>query len=233
LQLQQEDQEKWQLVKRFYLVDTVSGRLNSQEPEDSDLKFYEKFSQISYVKSMELKFHLPDNDDDLEESNKIVIPLLILEYATLNLTDVAEKLKQNGSTLNPEDFYNVEFSFKIKFDKKCHFSFHLEILLPILVLLAFFNSLLQTFFYKIRQQKLEYDVGLLFSFFINLISNIATAFFLFVVIFVIYIFAVYKTQMKHVSVLLPLDKEESLIEILLYFALIFKVSFGFFLYMNS
>lgn len=173
---------------------------------------------------MNLRFHLPDNDEDVEESNKIVIPLLELEYATLNLSEVAEKLKQNGSTLNPEDYYNVEFSFKIKFDKKCQFSFHMEILFPILVILAFFHSLMQTFFYKIRQQKLEYDVGLLFNFFINLISNVATAFFLFVVIFVIYIFVAYKMQKKHVTVLLPLEKEENLIEILLYFALVFKVS---------
>lgn len=172
---------------------------------------------------MELKFQLADNEDDPEESNKIMIPLLTVDYNFLNLTEISARLKQNGSLLIDEDFYNVEFSFTVKFDKKCHFSFHLEILLPILVLIAFFHSLMQTFFYKIRQQKLSYDVGLLFTFFINLLSNVATAFFFFVVIFSIYVFIAFKTQLVRVDVLLPLQKEENLVEIFLYFALVFKV----------
>jgi Meckelin (Transmembrane protein 67) len=212
-------------VKRAFLIDTVSGRIMSsggKKGDDEELKFYEQYSQITYVKSIEMRFHLND-DDDVDESsdeyNKIGIPLLVMEYGTLNLTHIAKSLNADDESR----LYNIDFSFKIKFTKRPNLNFFFQIILPIFILVAFFYSIMCTFFYKMSQQKVEYDLAILLNFAVNLMANVSNAFFIFILIFLLYVYFVYKTQSTVVKIMLPLEREEGLIEILLIFAIIFKV----------
>lgn len=231
---QHDDIEKWQLVKRFFLIDSVTGRINinaSAVVDDDEMKFYEQFSQISYVKSIEVRFQLSssadndaDDDENSDEINKIGIPLVVIEYGTLNLTQIASIIK-SSSYADEDNFYNVDFTFKIKFTKRPNLNFFFQIILPIFILIAFFYSLMCTFFYKISQQKIEYDLAILVNFIINLFANVSNAFFMFVLIFIGYVFFVYKTQSSVIKIMLPLEREESMIEILLVFAIIFKVGY--------
>lgn len=230
--LQLEDMERWQLVKRFFLIDTVSGRVvnsgkntnNDDVDELSTARFYEKYSQINYVKSIEMRFHLSDGDDEnSEEFNRINIPLVIIEYGSMNLTQIASAMK-SSTVVDESQLYNVDFSFKIKFTKRPNLNFFFQIILPIFILIAFFNALMCTFFYKISQQKLEYDLSILLNFIINLMANVSNAFFIFILMFIGYVYFVYKTQSTVVKIMLPMEREEAIIEILLVFAIIFKVS---------
>jgi hypothetical protein len=240
--LQHDDIEKWQLVKRFYLIDTVSGRISTpsngnknnnnksdDDEEDDEVKFYEQYSQINYVKSIEMRVHLNNDDDEnsSEEINRIHIPLIILQYGTLNLTQIANKMKSHAMELGSVDdshFYNVDFSFKIKFIKRPNLNFFFQIILPIFILIACFYAFMCTFFYKVSQQKLEYDLSILLNFIVNLMANISNAFFIFILIFIGYVYLMYKTQSTVVNIMLPLEREEYMIEILLAFAIIFKAS---------
>ncbi|CAO1407289.1 unnamed protein product [Diamesa serratosioi] len=220
-----DDIEKWQLVKRFFIIDTVSGSLASslKDTLNDDVNFSEKYSQINYVKSVELNFQLKsddDTDDNSDEMNKINIPLLVLSYGQLNIT---QRVKEFKNAIDESDMYNVEFTFRVKFGKKPKFNFLFQILLPVIIMLAFLYSLMQTFFYKVRQQKIDYDLSILFNFFINLLSNISNAFFAFILVFVNYVFFVYKTQTIKVRIILPLTHEQNVIELLLYFAIVFKM----------
>jgi hypothetical protein len=205
-------------VKRFYLIDSVSGRqaTSNGKSTDDEPKFYEQFSQINYVKSVELRFQMNDDDDDTsDEFNRINIPLLVIEYGALNLSQVKSDASEN---------FNVDFTFKIKFVKKPNLNFFFQIILPIAILLGFLNALLQTFFNKVRQQKIDYDFVILLDFIINLLANLANAFFVFILFFVCYVFFVYKAQDERIKIMLPLEREEGMIRILFGFAVGFKVS---------
>ncbi|KAG5680865.1 hypothetical protein PVAND_010346 [Polypedilum vanderplanki] len=226
---EEDDIERWQLVKRFFLIDTtsgmISGKNNNDDEYDDELKFYEQYTQINYVKSIELRFHLSDDDDDdenSEEFNKINIPLLIIEYGSMNLTQIAQILKSSNN-VDEYQLYNVDFHLKIKFTKRPNLNFFFQIILPIFILIAFFYALMSTFFYKISQQKLEYDLSILLNFIINLMANISNAFFVFILIFIAYVYFVYKSQSTIVKIMLPIEREEGMIEILFAFAIIFKV----------
>lgn len=221
---QGEEVERWQLVKRFFLIDTISGKLstsNARSDDDEKLNFYERFSQITYVKSIELRFTIKPDEDDTDEENRINIPLLVLEYATLNLSQIASNIK---TTALSDQIYNIDFSFKIKFVKQPNLDFLFQIVLPIFSCISFFVALIQTFFYKIRQQKVEYDFAILLNFFINVLANISNAFFAFILVFIAYVFFIYKNQDEHVKVMLSLKREEGIIRSLLITALVFKVT---------
>lgn len=171
------------------------------------------------MKSIELQFTIKKDEDSADIENRINLPLLVIEYATLNLSQAASKLASSNS----DQLLNVDFSFKIKFVKQPDLDFLFQILLPILSCVSFFYALLQTFFFKIRQQKVEYDLAILLNFVINLLANISNAFFMFTLIFMAYIFFTYKNQEEHIEIMLPLKREEDIIRSLLIAALIFKV----------
>jgi Meckelin (Transmembrane protein 67) len=207
-------------VKRFFIIDTTSGRQFTSDGKNTnsdEAKFYDRFTQINYVKSIELRFHILD-DENVDEVNKINIPLMVIEYGTLNLTNFSSSIKSSFA-----DAYNVDFTFKIKFVKRPNLNFFFQIILPILILLAFFYALMQTFFYKVRQQKIEYDFAILFNFTINFLANISNAFFAFILAFSCYVFFIYKSQSSVIKITLPLEREEEAIEIMLAIALVFKV----------
>lgn len=210
-------------MKRFFLIDTTSGRQltshGKNTGDDEPTKFYYRFTQITYAKSIELRFHILD-DDNADEVNKINIPLMVIEYGTLNLTNFSSNIKASLS-----EAYNVDFTFKIKFIKRPNLNFFFQIILPILVFLAFFYSLMQTFFYKVRQQKIEYDFAIFLNFTVNFLANISNSFFAFILVFSCYVLFIYKTQSSVIKITLPLEREEEAIGVMLAAALVFKVNY--------
>lgn len=196
---------------------TSDGK-NAVKIDDDKAKFYEQYSQINYVKSIELRIQMNEDDDyDSNGINKIKIPLLILEYGTLNLTNIATNFKSSVQSSN------IDFSFKIKFIKRPNLKIFFQIIMPSLISIAFFYALLQTFFFKVRQQKFEYDLTTLSHFIINLFANISNALFAVILLNISYVFVVYKTQSKEMKIILPLESDEGTVGILFVFALVFKV----------
>lgn len=193
---------------------------------DDDAKFYEQFSQINYVKSIELRIQL--NEDDEEHSieiNRINIPLLIVVYDTLNLTNISNAMKMSPGAIDDNRLYNIDFSFSIKFIKRPNLNFFFQIILPVFIFLSFFYALMQAFFYKVRQQRVEYDFAILLNFVINLLSNISNALFALILMFVGYVFVIYKSQSTEVKMILPLEKEKEIIGVLVGFAFACKVRY--------
>lgn len=104
------DKDKWQLVKRFFLIDIFSERNETYQNHfltDDDLQ--EKYSTISYIRSIEIRFQL--NEYEYYFGNKISVPLLIVTYRTVKMAD----LQKIGKSV---DDYELPFEFKVTFLKE-------------------------------------------------------------------------------------------------------------------
>lgn len=104
--------EEWQLVKRFIVLDILSGK-NPAYRDDCDraveATLLDKYNTIRYLKSLELKFNIKSSE---KWPNRISVPLLILDYDTFNST-------------NSND--HVPFEFKTSFQKQYSFDYLLEV----------------------------------------------------------------------------------------------------------
>lgn len=196
--------------------------------DDDEVKFYEQFSQINYVKSIELRIQLNEDEEHSNEINRINIPLLIVVYDTLNLTNISNAMKSSPEAIDENQLYNIDFSFSIKFIKRPNVNFFFQIILPVFIFLSFFYALMQAFFYKVRQQRVEYDFAILLNFVINLLSNVSNSLFALILLFVGYVFVIYKTQSTTVKMILPLEKEKETIGILIGLAFACKVRYLYF-----
>uniref|UniRef100_A0A336LUV8 CSON013682 protein n=1 Tax=Culicoides sonorensis TaxID=179676 RepID=A0A336LUV8_CULSO len=201
----EENIEEWTLVKRFTLIDILSGaNVHFREEKYQEPKFEHQFNYVRYVKSVELRFKIHDHN---KRSNRISVPLLVIDYGVLNSTEANQ-------------VENINFEFKINFSKHYSFDYLLEILLPIFIILAFTMAIFQTVCYKIRQNKIFYDIEIFSNFLIFLCSTIANALFLVVIIISIYVLCSYKSQ-QNVKILLPIAEQEAL-EVFIYAAVVFK-----------
>lgn len=79
------------------------------------------------------------------------------------------------------------------------------------------------YFFKVRQQKFEYDFVTLLNFIVNLLANTSNALIAVILLYICYVFVVYKTQSSEMKIILPLESDEETIGILLALALAFKV----------
>lgn len=111
----EEEVEEWQLVKRFMLIDVLSGKnFNFKEDLYQVPKFNQQFNFVRYAKNIELRFKVHDQE---KRPNKISVPLLIIDYGLINATD-----------LNiDESIKGVEFHFKVVFSKHFSFDYLLEV----------------------------------------------------------------------------------------------------------
>lgn len=99
------DREKWQLVKRFFMIDTLSGRNKTYRPHlYATDNYFEKYLNFRYVKRMELQFQLHENHYYF--GNKMSVPLLIIEYGYVEISEF-----RWTSDLN------VNFEFRVTFLK--------------------------------------------------------------------------------------------------------------------
>lgn len=106
-------QEKWQLIKRFYLMDNKNGKNMSYEKNvySSDDNILNMYNTIKYLKDIRLEFNIL-------KDNKMSTPLLILEYNEIKSTDLKKK--------NETEFY-MQFKFSVIFKKSYSFGYLLEV----------------------------------------------------------------------------------------------------------
>ncbi|XP_021707577.1 meckelin [Aedes aegypti] len=205
------DPEKWQLVRRFLMVDALSGMNDNFKPRLYDEGTpQEKYHFVRYIKRVELEFRL--HTDHEKNPNRVAVPLLKLEYGLVNIS------KELANSFFEE---LVDFEFRVTFNKHYSFESILEIILPIFMLLAFTMTLFQTFCHKLRQNKLYYDMEIFFNFVVYLCSNVATALLAATIIVALHVFVTYKTQ-TDVKLLLPVEVQNGL-EIFVYLSFTFKL----------
>ncbi|XP_058453629.1 meckelin [Malaya genurostris] len=207
----QMESEKWQLVRRFLMIDALSGLNENFKPKHygEDIMI-EKFSFVRYVNSVELEIRL--HADNVRNPNKIALPLVKLKYDMVNTSLWKSRLYFEDT---------VDFDFKITFIKKYKFDSLLEILLPIFILLAFAMTLFQTFCHKLRQNKMFYDMEIFLNFLVYLCSNVATALLSVTAVIALHVLITYKTQ-DNVKILLPVEVQNAL-EIFIYLSFAFKL----------
>ncbi|XP_053660519.1 meckelin [Anopheles marshallii] len=200
--------DRWQLVKRFLLVDTVSGLNELHKPKlYGEMDMRNQFFFVRYVRKIELEFKL--HPDHGKHPNRISIPLVRMEYALLNMSSSAQSTN------------TIDFEFTVSFTKSYSYASLLEILLPIFVLLAFSMSVFQSYCYKLRQNKVYYDMEVFWNFVIYLGSYLGTAFLIVLAIIVLHAFFTYKTQ-STVHLLLPLEVQ-NVVEVFIYVGFALKL----------
>lgn len=87
------------------MVDIITGRNRTyQSPKYSADNYFDKYLHLRYVRRVELQFQL--NENHYYYGNKISVPLLIIEYAYVDMLDY--KYANN---------YDVDFEFKVTFKK--------------------------------------------------------------------------------------------------------------------
>lgn len=112
--------EKWQLVKRFYLVDIFTAPNETYRPRMfSDSDGVQRYRTIRYVESVELRFSVVD--DHSLYGNKMSTPLLILGYGEVDVTR-----SMDGDDGENRDLY-VDFSFRVVFQNQYKFGSGLEV----------------------------------------------------------------------------------------------------------
>lgn len=100
------ERDKWQFVKRFFMIDTFSGRNRTYRPHPYAAEnIFEKYSSIRYVKKIELQFQLHGNHYYF--GNKISVPQLIVEYSNIELREF-----RYANSLD------VDFEFRVTFTKE-------------------------------------------------------------------------------------------------------------------
>lgn len=109
-----QEADKWQLVKRFFLIDAITGRnktyrTNAYVPEN----YFDKYSQIRYARRIELQFKLHANHYYF--GNKITVPLLIIEYGFIEMHSYSPDV-------------DIDFEFRVTFTKDFELSifFHVN-----------------------------------------------------------------------------------------------------------
>lgn len=118
------DPEKWQLVRRFLMVDALSGLNENYKGKLYDVdSLGEKYHFVRYARRIELDIRL--HADHEKNPNRIAVPLLKIEYQIVN-------------TSQSETFFDglAEFEFHVTFSKKYSFDSLLEVILLNVTFLA-------------------------------------------------------------------------------------------------
>lgn len=108
------DRDRWQLVKRFFLIDAITGRNKTYRPNAYVAEnYFDKYSQIRYARRIELQFKLHANHYYF--GNKITVPLLIIEYGFIDMHSYSPDL-------------DIDFEFRVTFTKDFELSifFHVS-----------------------------------------------------------------------------------------------------------
>lgn len=114
------DRDKWQLVKRFFLIDTITGRNKTYRPNAYvPENYFDKYSQIRYARRIELQFKLHENHYYF--GNKITVPLLIIEYGYIEM-----------HSYSPD--FDIDFEFRVTFTKDFELSIFFHVSNPYILL---------------------------------------------------------------------------------------------------
>lgn len=102
-------------MKRFFLIDTFTGRNKTYRPHlYAPDNYLDKYSHIRYVRRMELQFQLHENHYYF--GNKISVPLLIIEYGYIETRD-----------FRYAPHLDVDFEFRVTFTKPFELNIFLHV----------------------------------------------------------------------------------------------------------
>lgn len=107
---QEQNRDKWQLVKRFFLLDTITDQnATFRKRIYSDRDELYRFHSLRYVKNVEMIFTI--NNDHSTHPNRMSVPVLKMTYGEVNITTI------HGKSFN----VYLDFQIKIKFVKNYEF----------------------------------------------------------------------------------------------------------------
>ncbi|XP_049787619.1 meckelin isoform X2 [Schistocerca cancellata] len=198
------DSSQWLLVRRFYLIDKISG-IGINVREKSQL-FSEVPSVIRYVKFCKLRVKLQGS----EGGGRIYPPLLVIDYGEITEEEIKKDIK-------------VSVSFMIEYEMDSRFAHSVEVAVGILSALAIVWSGIETWSYSRRSGRVGIDLLSLVQLALFSCGNLANVFFLVAASASVYTFVFYKGQ-SVVQVLLPAPAHEDLIKNYMISSLVLKVA---------
>lgn len=187
-----EASEKWQLVRRFFFLDALTG-IESFATEGPTVRG-KRAKVVRYMKSFIIDISLRDMD----EAGFIYPPLVTVEYDEITKEDL-------------DDGREVTVTFTINYTMdQSSLERHMSITLAVFCSLSLLWALLKTWTWGKRAGKRGIDLEVLIKFLILTCGFIANVFFLTAIVFAIKIFFMYKHQSVLHTMLPTTDQEYSL-----------------------
>ncbi|KAJ1524437.1 hypothetical protein ONE63_010934 [Megalurothrips usitatus] len=189
------DKAGWQLVRRYFLADAISGVRSKPETDGSTMETEDTKvpSVIQYAKSLSLRVKVQSGND----RGRVYPPLLVVDYAEIS----AEALQTN--LMVP-----IEFSISFEMDNRVAHS--IEVAIIVLSVLSIVWAGIQTLSYSRRAGKVGVDLASLFRLVLLACGRLSDSFFISVAGAATHTFLFYKGQsVPHM--LLPGPYEEYLI----------------------
>ncbi|CAF1345544.1 unnamed protein product [Adineta steineri] len=147
---QNDDESQWVYHRRFFLIDRISGILDSTG----------ELNNIHYAKSIKIVNTLTNSAANIQP------PLIIIEYGELAISDT-----EKGSLVE------ITFETQYRMNLDTHIS-SIWIAVGVLCGLGFLLSLIETRVWYSRAGKIMIDLGTIGKFFLYLINSIGTIFFI-------------------------------------------------------
>ncbi|XP_029041159.2 meckelin isoform X1 [Osmia bicornis bicornis] len=195
----------WQLVRKFFFVDNVSGFKTLSNFSTDEVKRANELSVLRYIRSLNVMINIQISKD----RNKIFPPLLIIEYAELTYEQIS---KTTEVTLD----YRIEFILNDSTINR-----NLQIIIGVFSGLAFIFSGIKTWNYSKRHHISFFNIYILLWAFVYAAGTIGSVIILSLIIFCIYLFTFYKGQTIP-YILLPGDINDETIKMCTILAFSFK-----------
>ncbi|XP_045605694.1 meckelin [Procambarus clarkii] len=188
----QQDQKRWQLTRRFFLFDNISGK-ESLSPNTMDKK--RRARVVRYPQSIEIIVQLREGEGD----GLIYPPLIKITYGEVG----DEYYESNQSVVTHlKVLYTMNFS-KVRED--------LSIAVGVMSTLAIIWSLIGAWSWSRRCGKVGLDLPTIFHFFIVVCGNLSNVFFL-VMYFSCFYWTIFFKRQDVVHLFLLTNNQEKLIK---------------------
>ncbi|CAH0381316.1 unnamed protein product [Bemisia tabaci] len=172
---------QWQLTRRFFLVDSLSGIENRVDT----------LAAVRFLKSVVLQVKMLH---EVEEEGRIYPPLLILEYAELKGEEVESNL-------------NVNLSFSVEFIMENDLPHIIDVSLGVSSAFAVVWSAIQTWSYSRRNGRVTIDAVTLTELLLISCGHLANMFFVIMTCASLFVLVYYKGQ-SVTHILLPTSAQE-------------------------
>ncbi|KAK6624732.1 hypothetical protein RUM44_011592 [Polyplax serrata] len=197
---QENDRMQWQLVRRFFLVDKLSG-VQSDETQS-----WNRIPRVTrYAKSITLNVKLVGQ----EEEGKIFVPYLDVNYGEITREEI-----ERGDL--------VSLSFSVVYEMDNSLSHALEVSMGVFSGLAVVWSGIQTWSHTKRSGRVAIDFVTIGQLLIFTCGNLANVFFFIVFCACLNFFIFFKGQ-SVIHVLLPREDQETVIKLYIIFAFLLKI----------
>ncbi|CAL8079935.1 unnamed protein product [Orchesella dallaii] len=193
-----DDKYQWQLVHRFFMVDTIGGF------EDANINGTP--SHVRYVSEMHVRIQLQNS----KEPGRIYVPLITLTYKDMTKD---EFLRNEQITFDFSVTYMMDMSRSLE---------DVKISVGVISALAVIWAAIQTWSWNRRNGRVEVDIETIVNLFITSCGHLADAFFIVCFGTALYWFIFFKKQAV-VHVMLPDPLQERLIRDLLISAFALKI----------